>query len=160
MMTEVNYSLYDDFITPMENLLPWLLKILQNRFNWMITDEVYGTPDAPKEGNLLEFAITGDSKQVITPLSIMIECVSELYYGMHDLSLFPNRIELGRQMQIRVNQFVSNKEWNAAKILNFKIKGPMGSICDVEQHSYPIKNEFTTLSRGDTPVFALSDSGH
>ncbi|CCF51377.1 hypothetical protein NDA14_006584 [Ustilago hordei] len=87
-MPDVNYSLYDDFISLMEDLLPQLPKMLQNQFNHMIASEVYGTPNTPKEGSLLEFTVTSDNKQVISPLSIMIECVSELYYGMHDLGLF------------------------------------------------------------------------
>ena len=90
----------------------------------MIASEVYGTPNTPKEGSLLEFTITSDNKQVISPLSIMIECVSELYYGMHNLGPFLSRIKLGRAMQTRVNNFLANKEWNAGHILAFKIEGP------------------------------------
>ncbi|SYW81844.1 uncharacterized protein UHO2_00349 [Ustilago hordei] len=90
----------------------------------------------------------------------MIECVSELYYGMHNLGLFPNQAELGRQMQIRVNQFVINKEWNAAWILNFKVEGSMGSVHDAEQHHYPVKDEPPMSSRGNTPTFASNDFGH
>lgn len=140
-MSNVNYSLYNDFVTLMEDLLPWLPKILQNCFNRMMVNEVYGTPNAQKEGELLDFAVTGDRKQVISPLSIMIECVSELYHGMHDLGLFASQVELGRQMQIKINLFIANKEWNADHILDLKIEGPMDPTCDTEQYHHPIKDE-------------------
>ncbi|UTT91014.1 hypothetical protein NDA17_001991 [Ustilago hordei] len=92
-----------------------------------MTDEVYGTPIAPKEGNLLEFAITGDNKQVISPLSIMIEA-----------------------MRTRVNNFLANKEWDANHILVFKIEGPF-------EQQHHIKMEMPAPVRADTPISAVSN---
>ncbi|CCF48193.1 uncharacterized protein UHOR_13022 [Ustilago hordei] len=128
----------------------------------MIAGEVYGTPNTPKEGSLLKFAITGDNKQVISPLSIMIECVSELYYGMHDLGPFPSQIKLGKAMQTRVNNFLANKEWNTGHILAFKIEGPF----EQQHHTKtempgPIRvdiNKMDMLFRADTPISDVSST--
>ncbi|SAM85700.1 uncharacterized protein UBRO_21015 [Ustilago bromivora] len=113
----------------MEDFLPQLPKILQNRFNRVMANKLYSTPNAPKEGELLEFTVTGDRKQVISPLSIMVE----------------------------VNLFIINEEWNAAHILDLKIKGPMDPACDTEQHYHPIKDKAPMSITGDTPVSISND---
>ncbi|CCF49761.1 uncharacterized protein UHO2_05835 [Ustilago hordei] len=96
-MSNPIYSDYDDFIEMIQDLLPCLLKILQNRFNQEIANETYGTPTAPKDGTLLKYTMgEGDEEQTISPLSILIECVSSLYKAMHNLGPFASQIELGK----------------------------------------------------------------
>ncbi|KAJ1026056.1 hypothetical protein NDA18_003716 [Ustilago nuda] len=82
----------------MQNLLPRLPRMVQDHFNQVMEDEVYGTPNAPKDGQLLKFIIDDDEEQMISPLTILVECISALYKGTHGLGPFTNRIELGKQM--------------------------------------------------------------
>ena len=72
--------------------------MVQDYFNQVKEDEVYGTPNAPKDGQLLKFIINNDEEQTISPLTTLVECISALYKGTHSLGLFANQIELGKQM--------------------------------------------------------------
>ncbi|CCF51355.1 uncharacterized protein UHOR_14891 [Ustilago hordei] len=93
-------------------------------------EEVYGTPNAPKDGQLLKFAINDDKEQIIPPISIMI----------------------------KVNLFIANEEWDATHFLNIKTKGPVGITCDVHQHQpHPARGNTPMLVRGDTPVSSLNN---
>ncbi|SAM83649.1 uncharacterized protein UBRO_20093 [Ustilago bromivora] len=109
-MSNIDYSIYNAFIVLVQDLLPQLPKILQNQLNRVMEDKVYGTPNTPKDIQLLKFAVNDDKEQIITPLSIMIKCVSTLYQAMHDLGLFTSCTELSKQMQTRVNLFMANEE--------------------------------------------------
>ncbi|SAM82125.1 uncharacterized protein UBRO_20633 [Ustilago bromivora] len=153
-MSNPDYSNYNNFVKTMQDLQPCLLKILQNRFNRDMASETYGTPTTPKDGQLLKYTMEeGDEEQTISPLSIMVECIGNLYKAMHNLGLFANRIELGRAMQTRVNLFLTNKEWDASHILDFKTEGP------IEQH-HPIKIETPVSVRADTPISDSNNSNH
>ena len=153
-MSNPDYSNYNDFVETMQDLLPRLLKILQNQFNQEIASETYGTPTAPKDGQLLKYAMEeGDEEQTISPLSIMVKCIGNLYKAMHNLGPFASQIELGRAMQTRVNLFFTNEEWDASRIFDFKIEGP------IEQH-HPIKIETPVSVRADTPVSDTNNSNH
>ena len=121
--------------------------------------EAYGTPNA-KDSQLLKFTFNDDKEQIITHLTIMIKCVSILYQAMHNLGPFASRSELGKQMQARVNLFIANKEWNAACILNLKIKGSVDTILNTVQCNYPVKGKASVLARGDTPIFDSNDINH
>lgn len=90
-MSNLDYLTYDNFIDPMQDLLPQLPMIVQNQFNQIMINEVYGTPSAPKTGHLLKYAMdNNDEEQIISPLSIMIECVGTLYKAMYNLGPFTN----------------------------------------------------------------------
>ncbi|CCF51913.1 hypothetical protein NDA11_004542 [Ustilago hordei] len=119
-------------------------------------EETYGTPNAPKDGQLLKFTFNDDKEQIISHLSIMIECVSVLYQGMHDLGPFTNCSKLGKQMHARVNLFIANKEWNAACILDLKIKGSVKVIQNTEQFDHLVKREALVSARSDTPTLNLN----
>ncbi|SPC63776.1 uncharacterized protein UHOD_11330 [Ustilago sp. UG-2017b] len=95
----------------------------------------------------------GDKEQTISPMSIMIECIGNLYKAMHNLGPFASRIKLGRAMQTRVNLFISNKEWVTSHILNFKIEGPI-------EQQHPIKMEIPMSVRANTPISDTSNSNH
>ena len=98
-MPNLDYSNYNNFIEIMQDLLPCLLKILQNWFNREIASETYSTPTAPKDGQLLKYIMEeGNKEQTISPLSIMVKCIGNLYKAMHNLGLFASQIELGRAM--------------------------------------------------------------
>ncbi|SPC66775.1 uncharacterized protein UHOD_11426 [Ustilago sp. UG-2017b] len=85
-MSNPDYSNYNGFVETMQDLLPRLPKILQNRFNREIASETYGTPTAPKDGPLLKYTMEeGNEEQTISPLSIMIKCIDNLYKAMHNL---------------------------------------------------------------------------
>ncbi|CCF48398.1 hypothetical protein NDA11_003866 [Ustilago hordei] len=102
----------------------------------------------PKDGQLLKYAKEeGDEEQTISPMSIMIECIGNLYKAMHNLGPFASRIELGRAMQTRVNLFLANKEWDASRNLEFKIEGLI-------EQQHPIKME-TPCQSGLTPPFLM-----
>ena len=90
-MSNLDYLTYDNFIDPMQDLLPQLPMIVQNQFNQIMINEVYGTPSAPKTGHLLKYAMDDNyEEQIISPLSIMIECVGTLYKAMYNLGPFTN----------------------------------------------------------------------
>ncbi|SPC61128.1 uncharacterized protein UHOD_11244 [Ustilago sp. UG-2017b] len=145
-MSNPDYSNYNDFVETMQDLLPRLPKILQNHFNQEIANETYGTPTAPKDGHLLKYAMEeGDEEQIVSPMSIMVECIGNLYKAMHNLGPFASQIELGRAMRTRVNNFLANEEWDASRILDFKIEGP------IEQQHH-IKTEMPAPVRADTPI--------
>ncbi|KAJ1600433.1 hypothetical protein NDA14_000235 [Ustilago hordei] len=74
-----------------------------------------------------------DKEQVVSPLSIMIEC---------------------RAMQTRVTLFLANEEWDVTHILDLKIEGPIKHAC------LPIKVESPTLGQSNTPAFETSNSNH
>ncbi|KAJ1604056.1 hypothetical protein NDA14_006757 [Ustilago hordei] len=93
-MFKVNYSIYNSFAATVQDLLPQLPRMVQDHFNHVMEDEVYGTPNAPKDSQLLEFIVDNDGEQTISPLTILAKCVSALYQGTHSLGLFTNRIEL------------------------------------------------------------------
>ncbi|KAJ1582625.1 hypothetical protein NDA11_007816 [Ustilago hordei] len=136
-MSNLDYLSYDDFVETMQDLLPQLLKILQNHCNQEIANETYGTPMDPKDGQLHKYTMEeGDEEQTISPMSIMIKCISNLYKAMHNLGPFASQIELGRVMQTRVNLFLTNEEWDASCILNFKIEGLI-------EQQHPIKMEMS-----------------
>ncbi|SPC63947.1 uncharacterized protein UHOD_11380 [Ustilago sp. UG-2017b] len=85
-MPNLDYSNYNNFIEIMQDLLPCLLKILQNWFNREIASETYSTPTAPKDGQLLKYIMEeGNKEQTISPLSIMVKCIGNLYKAMHNL---------------------------------------------------------------------------
>ncbi|SYW86252.1 uncharacterized protein UBRO2_05972 [Ustilago bromivora] len=148
-MSNPDYSNYNNFVKTMQDLQPCLLKILQNRFNRDMASETYGTPTTPKDGQLLKYTMEeGDEEQTISPLSIMVECIGNLYKAMHNLGLFANRIELGRAMQTRVNLFLTNKEWDASHILDFKTEGP------IEQH-HPIKIETPVQAKAPLELVSM-----
>ncbi|SOV04270.1 uncharacterized protein UDID_17047 [Ustilago sp. UG-2017a] len=129
-MSNPDYSNYNDFVETMQDRLPRLPKILQNRFNREIASETYGTPTAPKDGPLLKYTMEeGDEEQTISPLSIMI----------------------------KLNLFLANKEWDATCILDLKIEGPIKHVRNTEP-CLPVKVETPMLVRGDTPAFDTSDS--
>ncbi|KAJ1580871.1 hypothetical protein NDA14_007905 [Ustilago hordei] len=158
-MSKVDYSMYGSFVVPMWDLLPQLPQMVQDHFNQVMEDEIYGTPKAPKDSKLLKFTINEDEEQMITPLSILVKCISRLYKAMHSLGPFANRIELGRQMRTRANLFVANKQWDASHILNIKIEGPMNPGHNDEQ-SYLTKVETSISARGDTPTFDQVEFNH
>ncbi|KAJ1035659.1 hypothetical protein NDA18_000436 [Ustilago nuda] len=98
-MSNLNYSNYDNFVKVIQDLLPCLPKILQNQFNQEIGNKTYGTPATPKDGLLLKYAMKeSDGEQIISPLSILIECTSNLYKAMHSLSPFTSGIKISRGM--------------------------------------------------------------
>ncbi|KAJ1036041.1 hypothetical protein NDA18_000189 [Ustilago nuda] len=78
--------------------------------------------DAPKGG---QFVVNSDKNQIITPLSIVIDCVGMLYYAMHELGPFRKRLDLGRQMKAHVNFFIANKDSDTTQILDLMIEGPI-----------------------------------
>ena len=157
-MSNINYSIYGTFIAPIQNLLPRLPKILQAQFNQVMEDKVYGVPNAPKDSQLLKFALNDDKEQIITPLSIMIKCVSILYQAMYNLGPFASCTELGKQMRNSVNLFMANKEWDATHILNIKIEGPIDITHVVYQHQpYPTRGDIPTMVRDDSPVSSLNN---
>ncbi|KAJ1031074.1 hypothetical protein NDA18_002293 [Ustilago nuda] len=135
----------------MQNLLPRLPRMVQDHFNQVMEDEVYGTPNALKDGQLLKYIIDDDEEQTISPLTILVKCVSALYKGTHGLGLFANRIELGKQMRTRVNLFVRNEEWDASHILDLKIKGRPELA--PEQTNLPMKMDTPTSVGGDPLIF-------
>ncbi|SOV09678.1 uncharacterized protein UDID_19282 [Ustilago sp. UG-2017a] len=55
----------------------------------------------------------------------MIECVTTLYYVMHDLGPFRNRFELKWQMRAHVTSSIANEKQDATCILHFMIEDPM-----------------------------------
>ncbi|SAM86307.1 uncharacterized protein UBRO_20340 [Ustilago bromivora] len=128
-MSKVNYSIYNSFAATVQDLLPQLPRMVQDHFNHVMEDEVYGMPNAPKDGQLLEFIVNDDGEQTISPLTILAE-----------------------QMQTRVNLFVANKEWDASHILDLKIEGLLESTCDNEQHNHPMKVDTSTSIGGDPPA--------
>jgi hypothetical protein len=145
-MSNPDYSNYNDFIETMQDLLPRLPKILQTRFNREIANETYGTPTAPKDGHLLQYTMEeGNEEQIFSPMSIMVKCIGNLYKAMHNLGPFASRIELGRAMRTRVNNFLANEEWDASQILDFKIEGPI-------ERQHHIKTEMPAPVRADTPI--------
>ncbi|SAM82282.1 uncharacterized protein UBRO_20995 [Ustilago bromivora] len=73
-MSKVNYSIYNSFAATMQDLLPQLPRMVQDHFNHVMEDEVYGMPNAPKDGQLLKFIVNNDKEQTISPLSILVEC--------------------------------------------------------------------------------------
>ena len=132
-MSNPIYSDYDDFVETIQDLLPLLPKILQNRFNREIANETYGTPTAPKDGTLLKYAMEeGDEEQTISPLSILIKCVSSLYKAMHNLGPFTSQMELGKGMRARVVPFLANEEWVVNRILDLKIEGLVEATWNIE----------------------------
>ncbi|SAM86434.1 related to GYP1-GTPase activating protein [Ustilago bromivora] len=124
-MSNPDYSLYEYFVETIEDLIPRFPDMVQGRFRRLINNKTYGTPNALKGGQLLEFAVNSDKNQIITPLSIMIECVGMLYYATHELGPFRNRLDLGRQMRAHVNFFIANKDSDTTQILDLMIEGPM-----------------------------------
>ncbi|KAJ1037253.1 hypothetical protein NDA10_004869 [Ustilago hordei] len=159
-MSEPDYSTYNDFIDSMQDLLPHLLTIVQNHFNWVMINQVYGVPSAPKTGHLLKYVMDDDDKeQAVSPLSIMIKCIAILYKAMHNLGPFANRTELGRAMKTRVTLFLANEEWDATCILDLKIEGLIKHACNPEM-CLPIKTETPMLARGDTPTLNMSNPNH
>ncbi|KAJ1592364.1 hypothetical protein NDA15_000713 [Ustilago hordei] len=122
-MSKVNYSIYNSFVTTVQNLLPQLPRMVQDHFNQVMEDEVYGMPNAPKDGQLLKFIINDDEEQTISPLTILVE----------------------------VNLFVRNKEWDASHILDLKIEGQLELA--PEQTNYPMKMDTPTSVGGDPPIF-------
>ena len=122
-MDNVDYSEYDDFVDIVEDLLPRIPDMLIKRYRRSIQEETYGTPRNPKTGLVFTYAGGADHQQVVTPLTILIECVCRLYYAMHELGPFPTRAILAQQMRIRTNLFVANKGWDALHILDYKIEG-------------------------------------
>ncbi|SYW81876.1 uncharacterized protein UHO2_00380 [Ustilago hordei] len=124
-MSNPDYSLYKYFVKMTEDFISRLPGIVQGCFHRVINNETYGTPNTPKDGQLLKFTIMDDEEQIITPLSIMVECVSALYKAMHGLSLFANQIELGKHMQAKISSFIANKEWDANHILDPVYEHPM-----------------------------------
>ncbi|SYW81819.1 uncharacterized protein UHO2_00324 [Ustilago hordei] len=156
-MSNPIYLDYDDFVETIHDLLPRLPKILQNRFNREIVNETYGTPTAPKDGTLLKYAMgEGNEEQTISPLSILIECVSSLYKAMHNLGPFASRIELGKGMRARVVLFLANEEWDVNCILDLKIEGLVEAAWNIERHYHPVKSEAPTSARGNTPTLDLN----
>ncbi|KAJ1037387.1 hypothetical protein NDA10_004779 [Ustilago hordei] len=129
---------------------PNLLKhyqMVQDHFNQVMEDEVYGMPNTPKDGQLLKYIIDDDEEQTISPLTILVECVSALYKGTHGLGPFANQIELGKQMQTRVNLFMRNEEWDASHILDLKIEGQPELA--PKQTNLPMKMDTPTSVGGD-----------
>ena len=53
-------------------------------------DEVYSMPNALKDSQLLKFIINNDEEQTISPLTILVKCISALYKGTHSLGPFTN----------------------------------------------------------------------
>ena len=74
-MSNPDYSLYEYFVETIEDLIPRFSDMVQGRFRRLINNKTYGTPNALKGGQLLDFAVNSDKNQIITPLSIVIECV-------------------------------------------------------------------------------------
>ncbi|CCF52186.1 uncharacterized protein UHO2_06777 [Ustilago hordei] len=152
-MSEIDYLTYDNFVDSMQDLLPHLPMIVQNCFNWVMTNEVYGMPNAPKTSRLLKYVMDDDDKeQVVSPLSIMIECIGILYKAMHNLGPFANQTKLGRAMQTRVTLFLVNEEWDVTHILDLKIEGLIKHAC------LPIKVESPMLGQSNTLAFKMSNS--
>ncbi|KAJ1039198.1 hypothetical protein NDA14_002826 [Ustilago hordei] len=136
-MSNLNYSNYDNFVKVIQDLLPCLPKILQNQFNQEIANKTYGNPTAPKDGLLLKYAMEeSDGEQIISPLSILIECTSNLYKAMHSLS-----------------PFATNEGWDANHILDLKIEGSVKSIWNTEQFNHPVKSKALASARSNTPIF-------
>ncbi|SAM85548.1 uncharacterized protein UBRO_20008 [Ustilago bromivora] len=151
-MSNVNYSIYYSFTTPVWDLVPRLPRMVQDHFNQVMEDEVYGTPNTLKGGKLLKFNDNDDEEQIITPLSIMVKCVSVLYKGTYGLGPFANQIKLGRQMQTRVNLFITNIEWDTTHILGLKIEGPMDITHEMHAYHHLVKINTSVLVRGHTPA--------
>ncbi|SAM62468.1 uncharacterized protein UBRO_20146 [Ustilago bromivora] len=144
-MSNINYSIYYSFTTPVWDLVPRLPRMVQDHFNQVMEDKVYSTPNALKSGKLLKFNDNDDEEQIITPLSIMVECVSVLYKGI-------------KQMRTRVNLFITNIEWDATHILNLKIEGSMDITQETHLYHHPIKVNNSVLVRGDTPAPKMTPS--
>ncbi|KAJ1582333.1 hypothetical protein NDA11_000744 [Ustilago hordei] len=121
--------------------------MVQDHFNQVMEDEVYGMPNTPKDGQLLKYIIDDDEEQTISPLTILVKCVSALYKGTHGLGPFANQIELGKQMQTRVNLFMRNEEWDASHILDLKIEGQPELA--PKQTNLPMKMDTPTSVGGD-----------
>ncbi|KAJ1028166.1 hypothetical protein NDA13_003612 [Ustilago tritici] len=116
-MSNIDYSIYDAFVVPVQGLFPRLPKILQNQFNQVMEDKLYGTPNTPKDGQLLKFVVNDDKEQIITPLSIMIEC-GTLYHTMHNLGHEEVHSGLHLFAELGAASERANKEWDATCILS------------------------------------------
>ncbi|CCF51781.1 uncharacterized protein UHO2_00271 [Ustilago hordei] len=122
-MSNPDYSSYEHFIWVIEELLPRLPDIVQNHYHQLINDNTYGTPTEPKVGLVFEYIRRTNVKQVVTPLTILIECVATLFYAKHDLGPFHSHFKLEWQMRTFVTSFISN-ERDATCILHFMIEVP------------------------------------
>ncbi|SYW86247.1 related to GYP1 - GTPase activating protein [Ustilago bromivora] len=125
-----------------EDLIPRLPDMVQGRFRRLINNKTYSTPEEPKDGPIFEYIIGINGKQIVTPLTIMIECASHLYFATHELGPFHTCFDLGRQMRARVNFFIANKEWDATRILDPMTEGPM----DLEATAADLEVELNVAS--------------
>ncbi|KAJ1590833.1 hypothetical protein NDA11_003158 [Ustilago hordei] len=98
--------------------------MVQDHFNHVMENKVYGMPNALKASQLLEFIIDNDGEQTISPLTILAE----------------------------VNLFITNEEWDASHILVLKIGGLLESIHDSKQHNHPMKEDASTSIGGNPPT--------
>ncbi|CCF53413.1 hypothetical protein NDA10_004972 [Ustilago hordei] len=122
-MLNPDYSSYKHFIWVIEELLPHLPDIVQNHYHQLINENTYGTPKEPKAGLIFKYTRKTNAKQVVTPLTIMIECVAALYHAMHVLGPFHSHFELEWQMRTCVTLFIGNEK-DATCILHFMTEDP------------------------------------
>jgi len=72
---------------------------------------------------LLEYTLSYEGQHVITPLAILVECVSTLCCVTHHLDPSANKMKLGQQMRIRINILIANQDWDALYIFAKMIDG-------------------------------------
>ncbi|SAM83163.1 uncharacterized protein UBRO_20742 [Ustilago bromivora] len=89
----------------------------------MINNKTYGMPEEPKDRPIFEYTSRTNSRQIVTHLTIMIECASHLYFTTHKLEPFCDHFDLGKQMRAHVNFFVKNQDSDTSQILDVKIEG-------------------------------------
>ncbi|KAJ1028041.1 hypothetical protein NDA13_003491 [Ustilago tritici] len=124
-MLNPDYSLYEYFVELIQDLTPHLPDMVQGRFHHLINNKTYSTLKESKVGLVFWYTSGVRGKQVVKPLTIMIECVSTLYYVMHQLSPFHNLLNLERQMRVRVTFSITNEKWDATHIIDLMIEYPM-----------------------------------
>ncbi|SPC63299.1 uncharacterized protein UHOD_12390 [Ustilago sp. UG-2017b] len=122
-MSNHDYSVYEDFVQDVKDIIHCLPPKLQGRFHRMITNKAYGMLEELKDRPIFDYCNGTNSKQVVTPLTILIGCASHLYFATHKLSPFHNHFDLGKQMRARINFFITNEESDASQILDLKIEG-------------------------------------
>ncbi|SPC66357.1 uncharacterized protein UHOD_12019 [Ustilago sp. UG-2017b] len=143
-MSNHNYSVYEDFVQDVEDIIHRLPTKLQGCFHRMFANKAYGTPEEPKDRPIFDYFNRTNSKQVVTPLTILIECASHLYFTTHELGLFHDHFDLGKQMRARINFFMANEDSDTSPILDLKIEG--------NKHSTP-------LDTNNIPYYCAPENG-
>ncbi|CCF50121.1 hypothetical protein NDA11_007004 [Ustilago hordei] len=121
-MSNHNYSAYEDFVQDAKEIIHCLPIKLQSQFCRMIKNNVYSTMEEPKDRQIFTYTSGTNRKQVVTLLTILIECASHLYFVTHELGPFHDHFNLGKQMRAHINFIIANQESNTSQILDLKIK--------------------------------------